>query len=798
MRYFLVIFSCLIGLAAVAQPGSSGFDGEIFGSIKDKESGQNLEYVLVKALNSKDSSMAAGVVSDDKGGYSLKIDQPGTYIVKFQVVGYQALFKGPFEINQANNVANVDVSLSSNDVLDGDLVIKGDKPLVTYELDKKIVNVEDQQTNAGQTAVEILANVPSISVDNEGNVMLRGSGSYTLLINGVPTTMDASNALASIPASSIENIEIITNPSAKYDAEGAAGIINIILKKKKLDGVSMLLNANVGNFENYGGDFALSIGKKKFTFNISAKYNNRNNPRDIDKNRTMYLTSGTTRIKSDGEGAWKRSNYGVNAEIQYEPNSGHQFILSSNVDRMNMVPFFYLTFKEYDNEVLQSTYENRQNNIIDMNSMTTSLFYQLRIKRDRNHTLTLKAINSLKQVDQLDSAMFYDLNGNLTGGTKYTEVGPANFNRFNIDYARQMKKISIETGAQVQLGYSADDGKNYYLDSATQDFILNPALTSNVDYTRDVYAGYGIVKGGSDKMTYQLGLRSEYTYRTVEAENFSDFATIKRLDWFPSAHFSFNLSKNNQILTSYSRRIQRPRSWYFEPFITWETAFNVRSGNPDLQPEYINSLEFNYIRQFEKDGFYSIETYYKYTQGVIQRVSTTYQEDVIITRPYNIGNTSAIGVEQSLHLKPKKWWEVNTGLNLFYFALNGDVEDIPFSNNSFNAKIRLTNTFKFGKGWQTQLVATYDSPTATAQGDRKGFYQADLSLRKAFSEGKYALNFQATNFLFSQVDHVTIITEDLNLIRINKNKAPRLTLTFTMKLNNYQKVLSKHDATDDF
>ncbi len=797
MKIALYILAFCFVFQLNAQSQSGKFEGEVFGNVIDEGENKALEYVLVKALNASDSSMAAGVISDDKGAYSLKINAPGSYIIKFQVVGYQPLFKGPVEINQSNNAVNMDVSLTAK-TLDGDIVIKGDKPLVTYELDKKIVNVEDQQTNAGQTAVEILANVPSISVDNEGNITLRGSSSYTLLINGVPTAMDASNALASIPASSIENIEIITNPSAKYDAEGSAGIINVILKKKKLDGVSMLVNANLGNYENYGGDMALSIGKKKFTFNLSANYNQRNNPRDIDKTRTMFLDSVTTQIKSDGEGAWKRTNYGVGGEVQYEPNSGHSFILSSNYNRMDMRPFFYLIFKEYDNGQLQSTYENKQDNIIDMNSLTTSLYYQLRIKRDRNHTLTFKAINSLKQVDQLDSAMFYDLSGNLTGGTKYTEVGPANFNRFNIDYARKMDNWSLETGGQVQLGYSADDGKNYYLDSATQDFVLNPSLTSNVDYTRDVYAGYGIVKGGKDKMMYQLGLRAEYTYRTVEAENFADFAVIKRLDWFPSVHFSYDMSEQNQFIGSYSRRIQRPRSWYFEPFITWETAFNVRSGNPDLQPEYINSFELNYIRQFEKDGFYSVETYYKYTQGVIQRVSTTYQEDVIITRPYNIGNTSAIGVEQSLQLKPKKWWEINTGLNLFYFVLNGDVEEIPFSNNSFNATLRLTNTFKFGKGWQTQLVGTYNSPTATAQGDKKGFYQADLSLRKTFAEGKYALNFQAVNFLFSQVNHVTIITDDLNLVRINTNKAPRLTLTFTMKLNNYKKVLSKHDATDDF
>lgn len=798
LKTLLLLAAVCLSLSSLSQ-GKSAFEGEIFGNVLDSLTNEPIEYVTVTATKKGEDAIVAGVITEANGQFSLAITEENTYLVKLAFIGYDTKLV-EVKIDKSNPTQNLKDFILAPTSLKG-IKITGEKPPVRYEIDKKIVNVEDQDINVGQSAAEVLANVPSIQVDDEGNITIRGSSNFMLLINGIPTAMEANNALQSIPASSIKDIEIITNPSAKYDAEGAGGIINIITKKKKLEGISVMANGNYGSFENYGGDVAVSIGKKDVTFNIGGNFNQRHRPRDIEKIRTTQINDSTESIiLSNGYGAWKVFGYGLNGEFQWQPNNSHTLIVGGELSKRDMRPYHYLDFREYTNESLVQAYENRQDNIIDINTMSASLFYQYNIKRDKNHFITLKAITNQRDVEQLDSAMYYDDNGEFIGGTKYSEVGPSDFVRFNFDYQRPLKDGGkFQTGAQAQLGTSADDGRSYFWDSTLQEFVFNQAFSSYVDYTRDVYAGYAILNGKKEKFGYQLGLRAEYTHRTIEASNFGDFTTIKRLDWFPSTHFSYDLTKESQVLANYSRRIQRPRSWYFEPFITWETEYNVRSGNPDLVPEYINSFELSWIRQLAKDKSYvTIENYFRSTSNLIERVSTVYQDNVIITRPYNIGTASALGIEPSLQYKVKEWYDLNVGLNIFYFAVSGEIENVDYSANSFNYSARFTNTFKVQKDWVFQLVGSYESPTVNAQGSKLGFYSMDASVRKTLAKGKYTLSLAGKNLLQSKRDHVTIETDNLYLIRRNTPRGPLLTASISVRLNNYKKVASRHEDADDF
>jgi outer membrane receptor protein involved in Fe transport len=815
-KLMTIFFLLFLSIASFSQPPgvgkgkrSGGKDGgekgEIFGTITDSISEEAVGYATIIALSQTDNKMAGGIVTNENGSFSL-VDIPyGKYKLKISFVGYTTKFINDVELSenqstfQLKNVQLAPTVLETVDVI-------GKKPTITYEIDKKVINVEDQINTDGQTAIEILENVPSVTVAADGTVSLRGSPGFTLLIDGIPTAMDASDALATIPASSIKDIEIITNPSAKFDAEGTSGVINIITKKSKLEGMSALFNVTGGRFYNNNTDFSLNVKKEKWTFDIAANAGNRSRPTALTETRTTTYDSLVNRIESEGESNWQRKYYGGGGGIQWTPNNSHVIAIRTNFKWTEMIPSNISDFRSYDDDSLISSFRTNSSANIDLFNNTSNLYYRYNIKRNKDHYISFKAIANLKDVVQNDTTLSYDGEGNIISGNLYTETGPANSYRFNIDYKLPIKKdMKLEAGFQAQFGQSGDIGKNYTYNTDINDFEFNQLFSSDVEYVRDVHAAYAIFGGKKANFGYQVGLRAEYTYRTITSTAAVDFTTINRLDWFPSAHMSYSFDNNSQFLASYSRRIERPRSWYFEPFITWESPFSVRSGNPNLQPEYINAFEVSFIKPVKVVGFFSLEGYARINSNVINRISTVYEEGILIEQPYNIGKSSAYGAEASLDMPFTKWWKINSGFNGFYFELDGALNDVAYTAQSLNWGGRITNTFILGKKdagkrdrWMLQLVSRYKSGSVTAQGRELGAFTQDLSLKKSFWKNRLACTLQSRNLLATsrRVNYWSTANVDLESIR--KPLAPEVQLTVSLKLNNYQKVYNRQEQMDDF
>ena len=437
---------------------------------------------------------------------------------------------------------------------------------------------------------------------------------------------------------------------------------------------------------------------------------------------------------------------------------------------------------------------------------TTHLYYRYNIKRNKDHFVSFKAIANLKDVVQNDTTLSYDAEGNIISRNLYTETGPANSYRFNIDYQIPIKKdLKFEAGIQAQFGQSGDIGKNYTYNPMTSDFDFNQLFSSDVSYIRNVHAAYSILGGKFKDFGYQVGLRAEYTYRTISSTAAVEFANINRLDWFPSAHLSYSFENKSQFLASYSRRIERPRSLYFEPFITWESPYGVRTGNPNLLPEYINAFEVSYMKPVKKVGFFSIEGYMRRSRNIIQRISTVYEEGILIEQPYNVGTSNSYGGEASLDLPVTKWWKFNSGFNGYLFDLRGELNDVDYSTSSFNWGGRVTNTFVLGKKeakkrskWMLQLVSKYTSPSVFSQGTESGRFTQDLSLKKSFWDNKVAFTLQSRNLLATDRRASTWSTGNVEIESSRKPLAPQVQLTVSFKLNNYQKVFERQEQMDDF
>lgn len=769
----------------------------VSGTVTDSTTQQVMEYTTVSLFNSSSNELVTGGITSINGTFLIKKIISGNYYAKITFVGYQDKIIPNIVIEKSD--VNLD-TISLKSTLDlKTVIVKGSVPTTTFEIDKKVIDVGNFSTSVGQTAVEVLGNTPSIQVDNEGNVSLRGSSGFTLLIDGRPTAMDATDALQSIPASTIKNIEIVTNPSAREQAEGAGGIINIITKKNTLEGISILANATTGRFNRYGADATINYKVKKHTFILSGAYNNRRHLSNRVQSRITQIDSAELKIEQVGVGSWDGDVYKVGLEWQYDLDTNQLLLVGTNLARRNMLPFENSTYFEYQNDSLLSTTLTREYSDIFVRSLSSFANYSYQFK-DKKSKLLLSGVYNLRYIDEYVQANYFNLANNKIGGTYNTEFGPSGVLRFNIDYIKHLKnELFYEIGTQVQFGTSKDDRSNFRYNSVTDLNDLIPEQSTNVDYTRNIYAGYGLFKGKTKNIGYQFGVRAEYTNRTIKAFNFAqNFNPINRLDIFPSGHVSFKLPNEQQLLISFSRRIERPVSYYFEPFVTVVSDFSVRSGNPNLKPEYINVGEISWIKGLGNKGSFSVESYAKYLVNSISRINEVYDTNVILQKPQNIGKSLSLGIEPNITYYLFDWWNTNLATNGYYFQINSSIVGNEGLKNSYNWNARFRNTFSITKSLRLQALFKYRSKTVTAVGEQDANYGVDASVRKTFLKNKLSVNVQVNDLLSTER---RIYTSNLGNVRIHSKRdpySPKIAVTLSMKFNNYKSVASKQQQLDDF
>ena len=806
MKYILVFFYFCISFVIFAQKpsksnGMSKGVGEITGSIIDSETNDPIEYASIVLYKTKDSSLVTGQITDSKGEFYLKEVPFGKFYLKISFIGYATIVKENISVNPSNKQVDFNnVVLRPDQELLGDVEIVVNRPLVKYEIDKKVVNVEDMNTVASATAIEVLENIPSVTVDMDGNVSLRGSSGFTLLIDNKPSPLAASDALQLIPASNIKDIEIITNPSAKYNAEGTSGIINIILKKNKLEGISTLIDANVATFNNYAGDFLVTINNNKLKLNVGGNYRNRNRYRNITQERIINYDENISKVNSEGLHRFFSTNYGVNAALEWNPNRKSSFSLGVNGNQRQYNAAANYNFLESINGTLENSYSNRERTLRQFFGLSLSGGYEYLFAGNKEHRLNITAIHNLHNGDEDALTESFNESNVREKGNKTTEVGPSEMYRVNIDYEKPLKgKSKFKIGTRADFGHNKDNQNSYELNTTTGEYVKLPLFSTNVVYLQNVYAGYAIYSGEyKSKLGYQIGLRSEYTDRNIYMETLNSSTSIERLNFFPSAHFSYHLNKKDQLKANFSRRIQRPRSWNLEPFISWEDPYTVRQGNPNLLPEYIQSYELGWIKNLKK-GSFSSEFYYRNTINTIQRVQEPYDTNVIIKRPVNAGESNSIGLELSYRNRFTKWWSIDIGMNNFYYQISGSLNGEHFERESYSYNIRFANSFNLKKNWKIQAVTRYTSAVATAQGKTNYFYTLDLAVKKDFWSNRMSGAFQFRNALNSLRRETWVETSTLTTYRLAVPRWPQIALSLTFRLNNYnQKDKIKTVKGEDF
>ena len=837
----IVLLSLLMIFSNSYADGNPNPDGKIKGSVAEAKTQTPVEYATVALYRAENNELISGAISDHLGHF--KIDRPktiGEYYLIISFIGLEKIKSNVFKVEKGNsniNLGNFFFESSSNELEEVEITAK--KAAVKYQIDKKVINVDKQITSEAGTAVDVLENVPSVQVDVEGNVSLRGSSGFTVLIDGKPTILEPSDALRQIPSRSIENIEIITNPSVKYEPDGATGIINVITKKNRLDGLSGIVNTNVGSFDQYGGDFQLSFRTNKLNFILGANHNKRTRPGTMATERRTLSNDSIYYLESFGDRERGFTRSSIRGGVEYDLSKNDFISISGRYGDWNMNTNSNLRYNEWTKPV---------SDIFSYNSMEHTkrggtyysidgVFQHTFTKNDRpkklqfadsskmlsenkkpgkgedykpaiKHVLNFEINYRNRDSKESSTNELRTLSDELIGGNKNIENGPSESIRFKLDYTKPVGLTDkFEAGLQGRSGRSKDATELWLYNKATSKLELIDEYSHFIDYNRNIYAAYGLYAGNAGKFAYQFGLRTEYTNRKIDMIEHDEFI-IDRWDYFPSIHTSYNLPSDQQIMASYSRRIERPRGWWLEPFITWVDQFNVRQGNPDLKPQYIGSWETSYIKNFG-DNFFSMEAYYRVTNNKVERIISVYQENVMLRKPENIGKDYSLGLEAMLNIGLFKWWDIKLSGNYYNYKLNGELSyfsgdkfiTLLFKSTSTNWNSRFNNTFQLWKNGVLQFNSRYNSSSVTAQGSRTGYFTLDAAFRVSFLNKSLTANLQGRDILSTALRESTSEGLEFDSHYKYDPKSPVVALTISYRFNNFK--ASRHtgqnggDDTDE-
>lgn len=803
-KFFTLISSIIILCLAFPALASSNppTDGTIKGKVLDKQTNKPVEYATIALFKTSDKSLISGASTSPEGIFEIKNVASGNYYLEVTFIGYQKKSISNIVYKNGDDVLTVNNILLELDaeVLESVEVV-GEKNAVQYDIDKKIVNVDRQLAATAGTAVDILSNVPSVQVDIDGSVSLRGSSSFTVLINGRPSPLSSEDALQQIPASTIENIEIITNPSVKFDPDGTSGIINIITKKNKLQGISGIFNANVGSFGRYGGDALINIRKKKFNFFVGADYNERPYPGEEYNEMTNLLTDNT--IISEVDETFAFNTYNFKAGFDYNITDNDIFNVNFSYGGRKMFREGTTYSKEFSNQTPDDIRKFSSDNTWDRSSNYIAADFGFEHKFEKKgHKINALVLLRGRSAEEYAKFTQRDTDDNVTNGGRNTELEPEDKRlRVQLDYTLPIgENDKFEAG--YILRYADVKEENGFFDrdiTAEEETYIKQSefsyFSERINQNHSVYALYA---GKISKFGYQAGLRFEYINRDFKLVNTGDDFSIAQANFFPTVHTSYQINKNNQLMLSYARRIKRPRGYYLEPFETWQDPYNIRKGDPKILPQLIDSFEMGYLKYFGDNSF-SLEGFYRITNQKIDRIRTLHPDytNVYLTTYQNIGQDYSMGLEAMFNLKLIKWWDTNIMGSFYKYIIDSIIDGELNTRESNNWNARWNNTFKIAKSTQLQLNANYTGPSASTQGTREGMFMTSAGFKQSFLNNKISGTLQV-NDIFRTGRRISR-NEGEGFSEYNERfrLAPAVTFTLSYKLNNFKQKKKQHDEEMD-
>lgn len=779
MKYLftMLVFVCVVGFAQE----NNQQETVITGSIMDEQKNP-VPYGNVAVHNALDSTLVTGGVSDDQGKFKVPAT-PGKYFVSISFLSYEEKIIPNVTVTSGAVSLGV-VTLKENSQVLEEVVVQGEKPSMELLLDKRVFNIQKDLSNVGRNASDILGNLPSVTVDVDGTVSLRGSENVRILIDGKPSGLTSRDpeALRMLQGNLIESIEVITNPSSRYDAAGEVGIINIVLKKNQDKGINGSFSLNAGHPAEYGASYSINIRRKNV--NLFSSYGLEYDKRPGYGNSYQRYTSTDTSFayaqRNDRSRRELSHNFIIGLDYFFKGNSTLTgSVLYNTGEGLNTATTRYDDFDE--NEEIVRAVNRAESEKEDEENIEGSLSFKKDFER-KGQTLTTD-FKWIKSVDDESTDYTESVNEGLDSLQRSINFADEINWLFQTDYIHPVgKEGKVEAGFKTATRIIKND---YGLESfdPSSDWTQIPQYTNYLTYTERIHAAYLMASNTFGKFSAQGGLRGELTDISTELREPYVLIPQDYFNLFPSASFSYKLHENKTLQLSYSYRINRPHFRNLLPFSDFRDPRVLFGGNPNLRPVFTNSIETGYLLDWDYGSILS-NVYYRHRKNVIERIIT--EPDSAgrsKVMPVNLSEENAYGVEFNLSLNIQNWWRLNTNANFYRAITKGSFEGDLLESDTYTWTSRTTSKMTFFRSLDFQASFNYRGPRLTTQGKNRAIYSIDLGLSRDILKGKGTITANVQDLLNSRKRRAIIDRQGYYSNSEFQWRSRQFTITFTYRLN---------------
>lgn len=797
MKHITILLLFISSIAFAQRPNFKGKNIPkitLTGKVVETNTKQALEYATIVLTHAK-SKRVTGGVTDGQGNFSIEIPK-GKYDIKVEFIGFKTKSLTPRVFSENTNLGIVTLS-EDTETLD-EVEIIAEKSTVEIRLDKKIYNVGKDMTVKGGNASDVLDNVPSVNVDAEGAVSLRGNENVRILIDGKPSALvglNGTDALRNLPADAIEKVEVITSPSARYDAEGTAGILNIILRKGKITGFNGSVNLTVGHPDQLGIAPNLNYRTKKINLFSNIGYSYRKGPGN-SFSKFSYLTNGNVDSIQTEDRTFDRTNRNFNASL------GLEYYLSKNSSITGT--FFYRDSNGDDiatNNIEQIMFTDPKSSIRIENEDEKGIDKQYSLNYTNNFDGKGQKLSIDLQYGESDETELSPITTNGVLTEDNSQITKSTDKLLQIDYVLPLgEKSQFEVGHKTTLQDLSSDFKVNILDPTNT---FDPS--NAINFKQNIYAFYTQFGSKINKFSYLLGLRTEITDIDLDVLTTNQTSDKNFTEWFPTVNLGYELNDNDNITLGYSRRLRRPRHWFLNPFESRSSNTSVFRGNPDLTPTFTSSFDLGYNTKVKKLNL-GASVYYQISTDLIRPISILEERNgvgIFVRQPLNLNDEQRYGVEFTSNYNVSKKVRLSASFNYFkfktdaftytYTAANGNqvTTNLDEVNESswfarFNSRITLPAKIQ----WQTRIL--YRGPQANAQTDREGIFVTNLSFSKDLFKDKATLVLNVSDLFNSRMrQSTTYFNNRENPTRISEGdfqwRERQISLNFTYRFNQKKK-----------
>ena len=728
--------------------------GKISGLVIDAKDLSPIKDAVVKITNKSDSTKRFGMNTDEKGHFVFENLKIGVYTAEISFIGFTNYTIKKIELTEANPVINLDtIKLSTGQYKTDEILVEDEKPLMELNDDKKVFNVEKLSTTTGGTALDVLRKLPMVEVDADDNVSLRGSKNVMILIDNKPMKFAS---LKQLPADAIQNVEIITNPSAKYEAEGVTGILNIVLKKNENTGIGYngYLFSGMRNNASYNLGLGADLKKNKWSFFINGgggryKYKNESTSAVDYYNPVSFLRSNSN---GDGEGNYFWGGLGVEYQLNKDHNVGIESYLNFNTFNNNSINKNNNFSSDF---ILNSMYTNRYNGDGEWNNFSGSVYYNGKFdKFGKELNVDVSYNNAKNPVNSTQNAFYYDSLPNLVPDVQTLQVNRTenknNNLRIQIDYTNPFSdKTKLEAGYKGIFRNNDNDFKSDTMNFFYNQMVNNVNVTNHFKLSEFIDAVYGTFSHKINGFRFKLGLRIEHTHTKGELiTNGTDFKK-DYIDYFPTVSFSQKLGMSNEVQLSYSRRITRPMIYRLNPFVNRYNSKFITMGNPELSPEYTDSYELSYMFISNIVNVTPM-AFYRYSKDVISNYSYTIDTNTTVTTYRNFSSGYSYGMDFMVSSNALKWWNINSTFSFYKSKYESNVTSDYSGEEGFSWRANIRSSFIFENLFNIELVWDYTGKKINASGSNVPMQSLDISFNKTFFNKKLTLGIRGEDIFKSR------------------------------------------------